>query len=198
MDIAVASIPQTNATSIPLFTIPINEKGEPIIFTVITDTEPLLEELKARWIPGDKSIEDPSTFARAHITLTASYQLLWPLQKIHYEDLNRILLRYDRYPVNILETLAFIRAYPEYSKILELGPYATGSFHKWAEGETPIALSIHPTESGPPWNKKQMRIYWPTILGGKGQIFPGITVLVRTTELASDLTIDGSSLKLIV
>ena len=106
-------------------------------------------------------------------------------------------MEYDRYPVNILETLAFVRAYPEYSKILEDGPYATDSFHKWGEGKSPIALSTHPTEYGLPWDKKQLHEYWPTVLGGTGEIYPGRTILVRTAKLVPVPAIDDNSLGLV-
>lgn len=197
MDTSIARIPWANAAPSPLFSTPLNTRGEPVIFTVITDTQSLLEELKSRWIPDDESLEDPTAFAGLHPTLSASYQLLWVLRKTHYEDLNSILPEYDRYPVNILESLAFIRAYPEYSEVLEQGPYATASFHRWGEGKTPIALSIHPTEYGPPWDRKQMRAYWPTILGGTGELLPGKAILVRTAPLVAVRAIEEASRALI-
>ena len=188
MNTPFAELPETEVTNkaTPLFLTPIDTEGKPILYKIIAQTAPLMREMEKRWTkPWINLIQGPRVFAAEHTHIAATYQLFWLLKKVEVAIVNAELMKQGRFPVNLVETLAFLKTYPEYLDVLDWGPYATASCVDWgfpglgSSGPGPMSLAIHPSHPS-----LRTSGYWPSL--GNKIMWSNSVILARTSELVSN------------
>lgn len=186
MSTSIRTIPPIPGTAgkAPLFLSPTDTTGNLILYKIIAETAPLIHEMEEKWGIWKSALEGPREFAAKHTHIAATYKLLWLLQKTEVTVVNAALIDQGCFPVNLVETLAFLKTYPEYTEILEKGPCATDSCVNWGFaglgscGPGPMSLSIHPPHSSLSSPSK-----WPTL--GNKMMWSNSVILARTSEIAS-------------